>query len=103
MEVLKTTSPKVSPVAPKLRPVALASTGHVRAVRQLRVVVARGVRAGCRALARPDELMLQVGAEPEGLTEAMRQQLEAYRSALAPGDSSEGALIKAPPGGCRAA
>lgn len=31
-------------------------------------------------------LMLQVGAEPEGLTEAMRQQLETYRSALAPGD-----------------
>jgi DNA polymerase-3 subunit gamma/tau len=31
-------------------------------------------------------LMLQLGTEPEGLTEAMRQQLESYRSALAPGD-----------------
>ena len=31
-------------------------------------------------------LMLQLGAEPEGLTEAMRQQLEGYRSSLASGD-----------------
>jgi DNA polymerase-3 subunit gamma/tau len=31
-------------------------------------------------------LMIQLGAAPEGLTEAMRQQLESYRSALAPGD-----------------
>ena len=31
-------------------------------------------------------LMLQLGAEPPGLTEAMRQQLDGYRSSLAPGD-----------------
>lgn len=31
-------------------------------------------------------LMLQLGTEPEGLTEAMRQQLEGYRASLAPGD-----------------
>jgi DNA polymerase-3 subunit gamma/tau len=31
-------------------------------------------------------LMLQLGTEPQGLTEAMRQQLESYRSALASGD-----------------
>ena len=31
-------------------------------------------------------LMLQLGTEPEGLTEAMRQQLESYRASLAPGD-----------------
>lgn len=31
-------------------------------------------------------LMLQVGAEPEGLTDAMRGVLERYRSALQPGD-----------------
>ena len=31
-------------------------------------------------------LMLQLGSEPEGVTEAMRQQLEGYRSALEPGD-----------------
>jgi DNA polymerase-3 subunit gamma/tau len=31
-------------------------------------------------------LMLQVGAEPEGLTEAMRQQLDRFKQALAPGD-----------------
>jgi DNA polymerase III subunit gamma/tau len=31
-------------------------------------------------------LMVQVGAEPENLTEAMRQQLEQYRTVLQPGD-----------------
>ena len=31
-------------------------------------------------------LMLQLGAEPQGLTEAMRQQLDGYRSSLAAGD-----------------
>jgi DNA polymerase-3 subunit gamma/tau len=31
-------------------------------------------------------LMLQVGSEPEGLTEAMRQQLDHYKTVLAPGD-----------------
>jgi DNA polymerase-3 subunit gamma/tau len=31
-------------------------------------------------------LMLQLGAEPEGLTDGMRQQLEQYKSVLAPGD-----------------
>jgi DNA polymerase III subunit gamma/tau len=31
-------------------------------------------------------LMLQLGTEPDGLTEAMRHQLETYRNALAPGD-----------------
>ncbi len=31
-------------------------------------------------------LMLQVGAEPEGLTEAVRARLEEYRSRLQPGD-----------------
>jgi DNA polymerase III subunit gamma/tau len=31
-------------------------------------------------------LMLQMGAEPEGMTEAMRQALESYRERLEPGD-----------------
>ncbi|MEO8295813.1 MAG: DNA polymerase III subunit gamma/tau, partial [Gemmatimonadota bacterium] len=31
-------------------------------------------------------LMLQVGAEPDGLTEAMRQQLDYYKTQLEPGD-----------------
>ena len=31
-------------------------------------------------------LMLQLGTEPDGLTEAMRQQLESHRASLAPGD-----------------
>ena len=31
-------------------------------------------------------LMLQLGSEPEGLTEALRQRLEGYRTVLSPGD-----------------